>query len=55
LIGTWRARDDKQYVCVRRGQPAVKVTLDGQRYRTVLIGLDDAEGVAAAVRAAAGL
>ena len=55
LIGTWRAKDDKQYVCVRRGQPAVKVTLDGQRYRTVLIGLDDAEGVAAAIRAAAGL
>jgi hypothetical protein len=52
LIGTWRAKNDKEYVCVRRGQP-VKVTLDGQKYRTVLIGLDDAECVAASVRAAA--
>jgi len=55
LIGTWRARGNKQYVCVRRGQPAVKVTLEGQRYRTVLIGLDDAEQVAARIRSAAGL
>lgn len=53
-IGTWRAKGDKQYVCVRRGQPAVKVTLDGQRYRTVLIGLDDADAVAARIRRAAG-
>lgn len=52
LIGTWRARGDKQYVCVRRGQPAIKVTLDGQPYRTVLIGLDDAAAVAAELRAA---
>jgi hypothetical protein len=55
LIGTWRARHDKQYVCVRRGQPAVKITLDGQRYRTVLIGLDDAERVASVIRSAARL
>ncbi|MDP9462993.1 MAG: hypothetical protein M3P52_00080, partial [Actinomycetota bacterium] len=55
LIGTWRAKDDKQYVCVRRGQPAVKLTLSGQKYRTVLIGLDDAEPMAAAIRSAARL
>ncbi|HWL44859.1 MAG TPA: hypothetical protein VNQ73_18090 [Ilumatobacter sp.] len=55
LIGTWRARGDKQYVCVRRNQPAVRVTLDGQRYRTVLIGSDDADRIAAHVRAAANL
>jgi hypothetical protein len=54
-IGTWRARDDKQYVCVRRGQPAVKVTLDAQRYRTLLIGLDDADVVATSIRRAAAL
>jgi hypothetical protein len=53
LIGTWRAKGDKQYVCVRRGQPAIKVTLDGQRYDTVLIGLDDADAVAATIRSAA--
>ena len=55
LIGTWRAQGDKQHVCVRRAQPAVKVILDDQKYRTVLIGLDDAEGVAAGIRSAAGL
>ncbi|CAN5175261.1 hypothetical protein BH24ACT1_BH24ACT1_02530 [soil metagenome] len=55
LIGTWRAKNDKQYVCVRRGQPAVKVTLDEQKYRTVLIGIDDADCVAADIRSAAGL
>ena len=54
LIGTWRARHDRQYVCVRGGQPAVKIMLDGERYRTVLIGSDDAERVAADVRAAVG-
>jgi hypothetical protein len=54
LIGTWRATNDRQYVCVRRDQPAVKVTLDGQRYRTVLVGLDDADRVAVDIRAAAG-
>ena len=55
LIGTWRAKNDKQYVCVRRDQPAVRVVLDGQDYRTVLIGLDDADRVAAQIRSTAGL
>ena len=54
-IGTWRAKDDQQYVSVRRGQPAVKVTLRSQRYHTVLIGVDDADHVAAEVRTAARL
>lgn len=53
LIGTWRAKNNRQYVCVRRGQPAVKVTLDEQRYRTVLIGSEDADVVAAQIRSAA--
>ncbi len=52
LIGTWRAKGDRQYVCVRRGQPAVKVTLDAHRFRTVLVGADDAEVVADTIRAA---
>jgi hypothetical protein len=55
LIGTWRARNDRQYVCVRRHQPAVKVTLNGHNYRTVVIGLDEADRVAGEVRFAAGL
>lgn len=52
LIGTWRAKGDKQYVCVRRGQPAVKVTLDSERFQTVVIGIDDATEVAATIDAA---
>ena len=55
LIGTWRAKNNKQYVCVRRGQPAVKITLGGQKYQTILIGLDDAKGVVDQIRRAAGL
>jgi hypothetical protein len=55
LIGTWRARGNKQYVCVRREQPAVEVTVERQRYRTILVGSDDAEDVAREIRAAAGL
>ena len=55
LIGTWRARGNRQYVCVRREQPAVKVTVERQRYRTILVGSDDAEGVAREISAAAGL
>lgn len=52
LIGTWRAKGDTQYVCVRRAQPAVKVTLQDERYRTVLIGADGADEVAQSIRAA---
>lgn len=51
LIGTWRARNNKQYVCVRRDQPAVKLKLRDQSYDTVLIGLNDAEMVADEIRA----
>ena len=55
LIGTWRAKGNKQYVCVRRNQPAVEVAVEGQRYRTILVGSDEAERVADQIRAAAGL
>jgi hypothetical protein len=55
LIGTWRAKQNRQYVCVRRGQPAVKVAVDGQRYRTILIGSDEAERIADEIRTAAQL
>lgn len=54
LIGTWRARGDKQYVCVRRGQPAVRIVVAGQRYRTVLFGSDDATSLTLSVGRAAG-
>ena len=55
LIGTWRSKGNKQFVCVRRNQSAVKVTVEGQKYRTILIGSDDAERVADEIRTTARL
>jgi hypothetical protein len=46
-IGTWRARGDRSLVSVRRGQPAVRVRLTGQRFDTLLIGADDPAALAA--------
>lgn len=40
-VGTWRSRDGKQLVSVRRNQPAVRITLTGERDRAVVIGVDD--------------
>jgi hypothetical protein len=48
-VGTWRRRGERTLVCVRRGQPAVRVRLDGQRYDTLLVGADDAVAVATAL------
>ena len=44
-IGTWRRRGEKSMVSVRRGQPAVRVRLTGQRFDTLLVGADDATAV----------
>ncbi len=46
-IGTWRARSEKSYVSVRRGAPALRLRLAGQRYDTVLISTTDAVRLAA--------
>ncbi|MCF6508071.1 hypothetical protein E9549_11735 [Blastococcus sp. MG754426] len=51
-IGTWRRPGERMLVCVRRGQPAVRVRLDGQRYDTLLVGTDDAAAVADSLRRA---
>jgi len=45
-IGTWRHRGEKSLVCVRRGQPAVRLRLEGARYDTVLVGADEAATLA---------
>lgn len=50
-IGTWRRPGEKTLVSVRRGQPAVRVRLAGQRFDTLLVGTDDAATVAATVAA----
>ncbi len=48
-IGTWRRRGEKTLVSVRRGQPAVQVRLTGQRFDTLLLGVDDPAAVADAL------
>ncbi|MGY1833392.1 hypothetical protein ACI8AA_23495 [Geodermatophilus sp. SYSU D01180] len=47
-IGTWRRRGGKAFVSVRRG-PAVRLELAGQRLDTVLLTVDDAPAVVAAL------
>lgn len=48
-VGTWRSRDGKQLVSVRRNQPAVRITLTGQRYRAVVVGVDGPAPILAAL------
>jgi hypothetical protein len=50
-IGTWRRHGERMYVSVRRDQPAVLIRLTGHHYASLLIGVDDAAGVAAELSA----
>lgn len=45
-IGTWRGRG-KEFVSAAGGQRGVRITLEGQPWAAVVLGLDDPEGVAA--------
>lgn len=51
-IGTWRRPGERTLVCVRRGEPAVRVRLEGARYDTLLLGTDDAAALAGALASA---
>jgi hypothetical protein len=51
-IGTWRGRGEKTLVSVRRGRPAVRVRLTGQRFDTLLLGVDDPAAVTGALTTA---
>jgi hypothetical protein len=51
-IGTWRRQGERVLVSIRRGQPAVRVRLTGQRYDELLIGTDDAAAVTGELTAA---
>jgi hypothetical protein len=53
-IGTWRRRGERTLVCVRRGRPALRIGLEGQRYDTLLVGADDAAELAATLAARVG-
>lgn len=48
-IGTWRRRADvgtvRTAVCVRAGQPAVRIELRGTSWDQLLVGHDDADRV----------
>ena len=48
-VGTWRGRHGKQLVSVSRNQPAVRITLEGEGYRAVVVGVDDPAPVRAAL------
>jgi hypothetical protein len=45
-VGTWRGRDGRTLVSVRRGQPGLRIALTGQHFDTLLIGVDDPAAVA---------
>jgi hypothetical protein len=51
-IGTWRTRTGAEFVNTRRGQAGVRLALSGHRLASVLLGDDDAAGLAARIRAA---
>jgi len=51
--GTWRGRRDgsgRQYVAVRRGVPALRLLLDGQRWASAVVSTPDAAQLAARLR-----
>ncbi|MET4613801.1 hypothetical protein ABIC28_004808 [Rhodococcus sp. PvR044] len=45
-LGTWRSRGRREFVDVRRGQPAVRVELAGQSFAALLVGVDDPQALA---------
>ena len=51
-VGTWRGLGDRPRrtaVSVTRGEPAVRITLEGQRWDELLVGTSEAADVAAAL------
>ena len=52
-IGTWRGRSVRRLVAVRRGEPALRIGLEGQRYDEWLVSMPDAHAVVGRLRATA--
>lgn len=46
-IGTWRGRGGPRFAVVRRGQPTLRLGLEGTRYTSVLVSTPDAAELAA--------
>jgi uncharacterized protein len=51
-VGTWRGRGSKQLVSVRRSQPALQVRLENAGPTELVIGMDEAASLAAALHEA---
>ena len=49
-VGVWRRHGRRTLVVVRRGQQAVRIEADGQRFDSYLIGVDDPIAAAARIR-----
>jgi hypothetical protein len=49
-IGTWRGGGLKRFVCVRGGEPALKVTISGSRFDELVVSTPDADSIAAQLR-----
>jgi hypothetical protein len=52
-VGTWRRPGERTLVSARKGQPALRVRLDGSRYDTLVLGVDDAAALARSLTPAA--
>jgi hypothetical protein len=50
-VGTWRGLHGKRLICVRAGQPALRVSLTGQSWTEMLLDVDAPEQVAASLAA----
>ena len=47
LLGTWRWKGRRQLVALRKGRPAVRVTLSGEKYDELLIEAPDPGAIVA--------
>ncbi|MCD2098071.1 hypothetical protein [Rhodococcus rhodochrous] len=52
-IGSWRGPGRNDLVSVRRGQPALRIELEGHKRTALVLGVDDAEQWAQKLRTAA--
>ncbi|MEV1285768.1 hypothetical protein [Micromonospora sp. NPDC049679] len=44
-LGTWHTLHGKEFVDVRKGQPAVRIRLDAETFDSLLLGVDDPQAV----------
>lgn len=51
-IGTWRGRGHRQFICARRGVPAVRIRLSGTGDDELVLSVPDAEAHARRLTAA---